>query len=309
MNECTVTTFYKFVSLSEDLLPTLEKQLLDESERLNLKGLILIGTEGINATLAGSPDAVETFKSRLLSQTEFQNLIFKDSKSDFQPFRLMKVQIRTEIVTLGNPEVLPTDETEKTHLSPQEWNHAIEEKKGILVDTRNWYETEVGTFKDAVTYPIEVFSDFADVAESQGLPKDQPIYMFCTGGIRCEKAVPELKRRGYKSVYQLEGGILNYLKESPNKYWKGECFVFDHRVAVDQNLQPSQVFALCPHCGQPAKDVIECQRCKTPAKVCDKCLETSPSHNTCSKNCAHHHSIGSKVRVKKQSQNRQRKLS
>jgi UPF0176 protein len=286
--------------MTDEQIIDLKNRLSQQAVESGMRGLFLLGREGINATVSGTAEAIENFKKTMTQETVIGDLHFKDSYCDFLPFRLMKFDVREEIVTIGNTEVLPTEDDRSTHLSPQDWHRAIEEKKGVFLDTRNWYEFEIGTFEGAMTLPIDHFSDFAEEAEKRGVKKDEPVFMFCTGGIRCEKAIPEMKRRGFKEVYQLDGGILNYLKEFPNGKWNGECFVFDHRVAVDTNLQPTKQYGLCPHCGQPAKITIDCARCEEPAKVCQSCLDKEPKFHTCSKNCAHHHSLGSRVRVKNQ---------
>ena len=225
--------------------------------------------------------------------------MFKESESARAPFRRFKVDIRPEIVTLK--QEVPRPEQSPSHLPPKEWQAVLDSGEDVLVlDTRNWYETAIGKFKSAVDPKLAKFSEFPEYVEKLDTPKEKKILMYCTGGIRCEKAIFEMHKRGFNNVFQLEGGILKYLEEFPNRDFEGECFVFDHRVSLDQALQPSQQYALCPHCGDPAATLIPCVRCSTEAKVCEKCLK-DPAFKTCSKNCAYH--------VRKGSRNKQRVAS
>ena len=142
-------------------------------------------------------------------------------------------------------------------------------------------------FENAIDPKIAKFSDFKNFMEREALPKDKKLFLYCTGGIRCEKAVPEVMRLGYKNVYQLEGGILKYLEEYPEGHFKGECFVFDRRVSVDSNLKPTNMYSSCPHCGNPGKERIACSNCGCDTVVCHRCVSRA-DRNACSKNCAHH---------------------
>ncbi len=281
-----ITTFYKFKTIEN---PEEFKTFLEElALRTGTIGLIILGSEGINATVAGtSTDGLHQFKSEVGKKLGNLNLMFKDSESRKAPFRRFKVKMREEIVTLGTPELIPGIE-KNHHLSPKEWNDVLKnEKDVVLIDTRNWYETKIGTFKNAINPMTDQFSDFPKFMETNNLDKEKKVLIFCTGGIRCERGILELQRKGFKDVYQLDGGILNYLKEYPDKEFEGECFVFDFRVAVDQNLKPTEKYLSCPHCGQPADMRIECKRCDTQALVCDDCIELDWKKDTCSKNCAH----------------------
>jgi UPF0176 protein len=216
------------------------------------------------------------------------DLFFKDSVSDKAPFRRFKVKIREEIVTTGIPEMMPPD-GKNHHLSPAEWNRVLKEEADdiVMIDTRNWYEYKIGTFKGAMNPNIEKFTDFPQYIEAQGISKDKKMLIFCTGGIRCEKGILELQKQGYDNVFQLDGGIINYMKEYPRDQFEGECFVFDHRVALDQDLQPSKKYGLCPHCGQPSEIKIDCKRCDSEELICVDCAELEFKKDTCSKNCVH----------------------
>lgn len=262
------------------------------SEKHDFTGLVLVGAEGINGTVSGPRDIIEDVKAEVRRWVNDENQAFKDSLCEVHPFHELKVKIKQEIVTLKRPDLVPNGENH--HLSPKEWHEMMDREDVIVLDTRNDYETKIGKFKSAKEMNITDFHDFPVRVKEMNLPKNKKILMYCTGGIRCEKAILEMQEQGYKDVYQLDGGILNYLKEYPNQKFDGECFVFDYRVAVNQNLEPSQSYRLCPHCGQPAKNIIDCVKCGTKAHVCEPCLEISPDKETCSKNCAHHFRIASR---------------
>ena len=290
----SVTTFYKFFPQSEEQVKARREALFKLGNELELKGLLLIGTEGVNSTLSGAEDKVNQFKGHLLDILQLDNMTFKDSYADRIPFRRWKVKVRDEIVTIGRPGMVPAAE-KNHHLSPEEWNKALQEEDVICIDTRNKYETELGKFKSAIDPEIDDFQEFSSFVENSNIDKDKKILIYCTGGIRCEKGILELNKLGYNNVYQLDGGILNYLKQYPEQEFDGECFVFDHRVSVDQNLNPSQRWHLCPHCGNPADQLIQCKQCSMDEYVCVHCLEQKqdkPEVETCSKNCAHHFKLG-----------------
>jgi UPF0176 protein len=281
-----VTTFYKFLSLKE--LETIQNDLETKALSLQVKGLIILGNEGFNATCAAtSLEDICAWQAFIKSYFHLPELFFKDSDSDKAPFRRFKVKIRQEIVTAGLPETTPP-EGKNHHLSPSEWNRVLKEESDfVMIDTRNWYEHKIGTFAGALNPDIEKFTEFPKYIEAQGISKDKKMLIYCTGGIRCEKGILELQKQGYDNVYQLEGGILNYIKEFPHEEFKGECFVFDHRVALDQNLKPSKKYGLCPHCGQPSDVSILCKRCDSEELICGECAELEFKKDTCSKNCAY----------------------
>lgn len=287
-----VTTFYFFKTIPNDQLLEVKDDLISKGTSLGMEGLFILAEEGLNSTCsAPSKEALEDFKSWLHQKFDVADLIFKDSKAPYPPFRKFKVKIRKEIVTLHRPGLVPAPEYVRgtdNHLTPEKWNEVLEnEKDFVLIDTRNWYEYEVGTFKGAVNPNITEFTSFPEFVEELGVPKDKKMLIFCTGGIRCEKGILDLQEKGYEKVYQLQGGILKYIEEFPNRQFDGECFVFDHRVAVNQELEPSTRFELCPHCGQPGETVIQCGRCDTETKICKRCAELELVKEVCSKNCAH----------------------
>lgn len=289
----TVSTFYRFQALDTERLEELRHQLEKAGEELGLCGLFLIGTEGFNATVAGPHSPLATYKSLVQKTFGGEEIFFKDSKAFKNPFRIMRVKVRDEIVTLGRPDLIPF--VGENHLSPEEWHQWLQREDVQVIDTRNTYEFEIGKFKQAKTFDIEHFQDFPEHLKKSGVDKEKPVLIYCTGGIRCEKAILEMHEQGFKEVKQLEGGILNYLEKYPDGDFEGECFVFDHRVAVDKNLQPSQRYTLCPHCGQPSDQWIECKQCGTSERVCKHCLAKEAKFETCSKNCAHHFSKGHKT--------------
>lgn len=286
-----ITAFYKFVTQNEEDLQKLQEDLKSFGEQHNIRGLVLIGAEGINGTIsASSKESLNIWKNHL--EKIFGEMSFKDSYAELQPFKRWFVKIRKEIVTLGNPNIVPNGK--HNHIPPEEWDRMIDEEDVVILDTRNDYETEIGVFEGAIDPKLEKFQDFPAYVEKSGIPKDKKVLMYCTGGIRCEKASLEMERQGYKNVYQLDGGILRYMKERPEKKWKGECFVFDHRVAVNKDLMPSERYGLCAHCGDPGDQEIDCLYCREPGKICIDC-KNAMDHATCSKNCAYQ----LKIRIKK----------
>ena len=281
-----VTTFYRFSTLEEDELVRIEARFNALAGESDLSGLIIMGVEGLNATLAGSDETLTRLKAIVRSLAGFSETIFKDSRAKSTPFKRFKIKQRPEIVTLGRPDFVP-EKAENNHLSPAEWEAALQEEGVVVIDTRNGYEVEVGKFRGALDPQTHAFGEFGDFIDRSAIPKEQKVLMYCTGGIRCEKAILEMQSRGYENVYQLEGGILNYLQHFPDSQFEGECFVFDHRVAVDQNLEPSSRFSLCPHCGDPGEKSVSCGQCGKSAVICEHCAELSGG-KTCSKNCRHH---------------------
>ncbi len=276
-----VTAFYKFISL--DSLDALQKDLKEFGEGIEMKGLTIIGTEGVNGTVAGPADAIEKWKAKI--EELAGDVTFKDSKSEKQPFKRWFIKIRDEIVSLGDTKVLPNGK--HNHISPEEWETMMEEEDVVILDTRNTYETEIGMFEGALDPKLDTFQEFPKWVSNCDIPKDTKVLMYCTGGIRCEKACLEMEKQGYSNVYQLDGGILRYIQEKPNRKWKGECFVFDHRVAVNQDLLPSSKYHLCPHCGDPGDIKTTCAYCNAFARICLRCNER-PNRRSCSKNCANH---------------------
>ena len=247
-------TFYKFVELSD--IEARRAPLLAFCEQRGVKGLILLAKEGINSTIAGPEASIHAVLAYLRADPKFSDLQPKESWSGLPPFRRMRVRLKNEIVTSGMPEVSPATMA-GIYVKPEDWNTLIRDPDVVLVDTRNDYEIEIGTFERAIDPAIQTFSqlpawvDRADVLKAVG-GKRPKVAMFCTGGIRCEKSTAMMRAKGYDEVYHLEGGILKYLETvSPaESLWRGECFVFDERVAVTHGLQRGES-RLCRCCRQP----------------------------------------------------------
>ena len=251
MNENSVVNIagYKFEPLEDPVeLVRIYQQKCDE---LKLKGTMLISKNGINFSLAGTNEATETFISILEEDNRFLNIPLKVTYSETQPFRRMKVRLKKEIISLGRKDINPRELTGK-RISPQDLKNLLDNKEDVLVlDTRNEYETRVGKFENAIDLNLDTFRDFPEAIES--LPeeyKDKQIVMYCTGGIRCEKASAVMMKAGFADVKQLEGGVLDYFKETGGAYWEGDCFVFDERVALDKELNETE-YIYCYICREP----------------------------------------------------------
>ena len=306
-----VTAFYKFFPIQEIRLGKTQTFLKREGSRLNVRGLILIGTEGINATVAGSPDLLEQYKETISQLFPTECFFYKDSYAQTWNFKRLSVKIKPEIVSVGKPELLLKKERNRESdavLSPEEWDWEIKNQAQVL-DVRNTYETGIGKFQRAKELGLNRFNEFPEKIEKAPLDKNKKTLIYCTGGIRCEKALKIMRDQGFKEVYQLKGGILNYLREKPSSFFEGECFVFDHRAAVDQNLNPSKRFSLCPHCGQPGNVKTDCAHCEKPFVACQSCLDKTPFNKTCSKNCAYHFRANHKCRKKYSSKTKQKLAS
>ncbi|WP_405232268.1 oxygen-dependent tRNA uridine(34) hydroxylase TrhO [Lentisalinibacter salinarum] len=248
---CDVVSFYRFVSLSA--YRQLREPLLAAGRERNLLGTVLLAPEGINATLAGERGELVSMLDWLGGMEGLGGLEGRWSRADEPPFRRLRVRLRREIVSLGRPDVDASALTGE-RVAPAEWNRLISDPETLVIDTRNRYEIDVGRFPGAVDPGTDSFRDFpAFVDERLAGVRDRPIAMYCTGGIRCEKATAMMHEMGFERVYQLEGGILGYLDEmaeSPDNRWEGECFVFDSRVAVDRRLAPGH-YVQCHACRRP----------------------------------------------------------
>lgn len=245
-----IATFYKFVSLPDYQDKQIE--ILAFCQQQRIKGTILLATEGINGTIAGSREAIDGILAFLQSDRRFENLEYKESQTETPPFERLKVRLKSEIVTFGVPDIDKGDRI-GTYIPPRQWNALIDDPEVTVVDTRNDYEVEIGTFKGAENPQTGSFREFPDYVRTHLDPeKHKKVAMFCTGGIRCEKATAYLLQQGFSEVYHLKGGILKYLEEIPaeESLWKGECFVFDDRVAVQHGLEEGQ-YELCRSCGHP----------------------------------------------------------
>ena len=249
----TVATFYKFVTICD--LKARKAQIMAWCAANNIKGTIILAEEGINGTIAGQEKAIATVLNLLRSLEGFQDLEHKESTASKPPFVRLKVKIKPEIVTLGLPEVKPNQQV-GTYVDPQDWNQIISDPEVVVIDTRNDYEVEIGSFQRAKNPNTESFREFPEYIQDNLDPaKHSKVAMFCTGGIRCEKASSYMLSQGFKEVYHLKGGILKYLENvSPeDSLWSGECFVFDERVAVKEGLAAGS-HELCYACGHPVSE-------------------------------------------------------
>ncbi len=244
-----ITSFYRFIAFSEDQISAMRDSVDSYMTANDMLGLVLLAPEGVNATVAGSNTSIVGFKHLIEALTGLTDIRYKDSTSGVRPFHRKSVNVRTEIVGLKRPDLVP-EATDNHHLSPRQWHEMLSaDAPKVVVDTRNQYETMLGTFRGAVDPALNHFSDWGAYLDSAGLPTDVPVMIYCTGGIRCEKAILEMKARGFDEVYQLRDGILGYLAEYPEGHFEGDCFVFDDRVALGPDLQPSGRFGICPACG------------------------------------------------------------
>ncbi len=258
----TVSAFYKFVAIEDG--PALQQRLLTSCREAGILGTILLAREGINATIAAEPAAMSAFLKQLRSDPRFADLSVKQARADTPPFQRLKVKLKPEIIAF-DPDKAGALGPVGTYVKPQDWNALISDPDVLVLDTRNSFEVAIGTFAGAVDPATATFSDFpAFVGANLDPARDRKVAMFCTGGIRCEKASAHLLQQGFREVYHLDGGILNYLETIPpeDSLWRGECFVFDERVSVTHGNAPG-THALCPACGFPvaADSVGPCPNC------------------------------------------------
>ena len=240
---------YKFQQL--DSLDTLIPEFQDKCDELELKGSVYLSPRGINFSISGTEANIEQYIEFMENDSRFLNIPLKRTYSETQPFRRMKVRLKKEIISLGRDDIDPRELTGE-YVTPQELLSMYENNEDVVVlDTRNEYETRVGLFENAVDLQLDTFRDFPKAIEQ--LPeeyKDKQIVMYCTGGIRCEKASAVMLKAGFTDVKQLEGGVLDYFKETGGKYWNGDCFVFDERVALDTDLNETE-YIYCYICREP----------------------------------------------------------
>jgi len=266
-----VVSFYRFTDVSDP--DELRGRLQVLCERNDLLGTVLVANEGVNGTLAGSDEAVRSVFDCLQESLSLAEPIEgRWTEADEAPFRRMRVKVKREIVTLGRPDIRPDKMTGK-HVGADEWNALISDPGTLVIDTRNQYEFEVGTFKNAIDPATDSFREFPEYAkELAETDPNRPLAMFCTGGIRCEKATALMLELGFNDVYHLQGGVLKYLEEvdDDNNLWEGECFVFDTRVAVDRDRAEGG-YVQCHACRRPLssedlespdyREGVSCPRC------------------------------------------------
>lgn len=271
MKKITVATFYKFTALAPT--PKLQAQWKEKMQAHDVRGTILLTPEGVNSTISGPHDGVQAVLAFLRQHPGLEDLQHKESYCDEQPFARTKVKLKRETIPLGVP-VDPNKEVGE-YVTPAQWNALISDPDVIVVDTRNAYETHLGTFKGATDPKTNTFRDLPQWVQENITDKKKKVAMFCTGGIRCEKSTAYMKQAGFDKVYHLQGGILKYLEEIPQaeSMWEGDCYVFDDRVAVTHGLAPSTNAATCQNCGHSLiaadlkrptyKEGISCPHCAT----------------------------------------------
>lgn len=266
-----VVSLYRFLDLEDP--ETFRDQLKNLCDAEGLLGTMLVAAEGFNGTLAGCESSIHSVMNWIRERFDItQELDARWNDADEAPFRKMRVKVKNEIVTLGRPDILPHKGTGE-HVNADRWNELISDPDVLVIDTRNHYEIEVGTFPGAIDPGNDSFREFPDFAKELAAEStDRPLAMFCTGGIRCEKATALMLELGFDDVYHLQGGILNYLAEvdEDKNQWNGECFVFDTRVAVDRDLAEGG-YVQCHACRRPLsaddmqspdyKEGVSCPRC------------------------------------------------
>lgn len=272
MSKYLTAALYKFVSLPD--YKNLQQPILDICVKHNIKGTLLLALEGINGTIAGLPGDIQAVLNYLRQDPRLHDLEHKESYADKHPFYRMKVKLKKEIVTMGVEGVNPNNVV-GTYVKPEDWNDLISDPDVILLDTRNDYEVHIGTFKGAVDPKTTTFREFPKFVEQNlDKTKHKKVAMFCTGGIRCEKASSYMKQQGFEEVYHLQGGILKYLENVPKEQsmWEGECFVFDQRVAVKHGLEEGD-YDQCYACRMPlSREEIQSEQ-YTPGIACPHCYD------------------------------------
>ncbi len=274
LNTCHIIAGYKFVRF--DVLPVLQADLHADLQAAGVLGTVLLADEGINLTLAGDPTAIQQARRTILSIPGCADFWFKESRAEVPPFAKLKVKIRREIIAFDNGRLRP-DANPAPNLAPAQLKAWLDEgREFTLLDTRNQYEVESGTFTQAATLPINTFRDFPKAINAANINRNLPIVTFCTGGVRCEKAAPWLLEAGYSQVYQVEGGILNYFESCGGAHWQGECFVFDDRVEIDSTLSATGA-VLCTHCHRAVSSEQQLSTAFVPGESCPGCWETTAS--------------------------------
>ena len=264
---------YKFEPLEN--LDSLIPEFQNKCDELGLKGSVYLSPNGINFSIAGTEENIDTYIQFMEEDSRFRDIPLKKTFSETQPFRRMKVRLKKEIISLGRDDINPRELT-GDYISPRELFEMYETKEDVIVlDTRNEYETRVGLFENAVDLQLDTFRDFPSAIET--LPeeyKDKQIVMYCTGGIRCEKASAIMMKAGFSDVKQLEGGVLDYFKETGGAYWNGDCFVFDERVALDKELKETE-YIYCYICREPLSAEEKASPDFKINEYCPYCIDSS----------------------------------
>ncbi len=256
-----VILYYKFASLDASRLEIFCRLHRSKCKELGLLGRVFVAAEGINGTLAGTTENIEIYKNYLHAIPGFAGTEFKEDLCDEIPFERLIIRVRPEIVALKPEEpVAPEKISGEGYLEPREWRQAMESKERdfILIDVRNNYESSIGRFKGALTPDVENFFDFPQWLKAADLDKNKKVLMYCTGGIRCEKFSVYMKENGFKNIFQLHGGIINYAQQEGGQHFEGKCFVFDDRMAVPVNPQDSGPISCCAISNVPCDTYINC---------------------------------------------------
>ena len=272
MSEVIVAALYKFVTLDD--FHELREPLLDACREAGTSGTLLLAREGINGTIAGSRAGIDRVLSYLRSDPRLADLEHKESVDEDMPFYRMKVKLKKEIVTMGVPDIDP-NEAVGTYVSPGDWNELLSDPEVLLIDTRNDYEYGIGSFRGAIDPRTTTFREFPEFVRTHLDPRKQKkVAMFCTGGIRCEKASAFMLKEGFEEVYHLQGGILKYLEEVPEQesIWEGECFVFDNRVAVNHRLEKGR-YDQCYGCRHPITEEDKLSDKYQKGVCCPRCFD------------------------------------
>ena len=271
--EQTVATFYQFANLPDCI--NWQRKLRTHCKKFNVLGTIILAEEGINGTVSSSAEGIKEILAFIRKEERFSQMPYRISTTPRKTFYRIRVVVRKEIVTLGDASINPNDMV-GTYVEPKNWNKIIQDPDTVVIDTRNDYEVELGTFEGATNPNTETFCQWDEyVKENLQSQKDKKVAMFCTGGIRCEKASSHLLQNGFTEVYHLKGGILNYLEnvEPEDSLWKGECFVFDHRVSVVHGLKDGDS-KICFGCRWPLKvEDMESEKYES-GICCPHCADT-----------------------------------
>ncbi|MDA9862901.1 rhodanese-like domain-containing protein [Acidimicrobiia bacterium] len=264
-------TGYKFIPIKNELV--LQETILKRSTILNLKGTVLISRKGINFSVSGNKNNIDKFLLFIRSDSRFADVDVKITYNEYQPFRKMLVRIKKEIISMGIEEIDPFQFTGQK-ISPKELNKKLNNNEDIvLLDTRNEYEVRLGTFKNAIDLNLDSFRDFPkEIEKLRKKLNGKEVVMFCTGGIRCEKASALMLKNGFENIQQIDGGVINYFKETGGRHWNGDCFVFDDRVALDKDLLETD-YVLCFRCREPLnKEEIGSEKYKID-EYCPYCFD------------------------------------
>ena len=274
-----IITLYKFHKIQEPL--KLQAALKKELKNLDILGTIILGNEGINGTVSGTSINLDRAIERLKLHSKILDLDLKESFSKKSPFLRLKIKIKDEIVTMGKKNINPSTQSGE-YINHKRWNALIEDKNTLLIDTRNSYEYAIGTFKNSINPKTANFKEFPEWVNKQQFSetdkKQKKVAMFCTGGIRCEKASAFMKNEGFEKVYHLKGGILKYLEETEtqNSLWQGECFVFDDRVSVKHDLSEGS-YDLCHGCRMPITEQDKLSSHYVKGVSCSNCVNEKTS--------------------------------